>query len=587
VARGEVHVQSAQRGLVPGDGARAELGELGHLPRRPAQVPEHRRQVTERPRADVLGRLDDLQAGRDEPVRDDVDRDRVGVPAERHAEGLVERDAVACVDLLGEEGATRLEHAAHLRGVDRAEPAEHRAELSVEEGQQHVAGPGRLGAAHVDAERLEATARREERRSGLGGGGALRQGAEAREEVAVAGADVEDGATRPLHDLPGAPGVVPLAGVDRAAVVDGGVVEASGEQRRGGRRRRRNGASPFDVVLERRVRRRGWGDRDVKHGGDCGAHSDERGNTDANSTGGVRAMGQPLPGQGTSPAAGPEIGAGPLRVVGLMSGTSHDAVDAAACDLRLDDDALMLTPLGHLSEPYPAALRDELVAALPPAPATAEALCRLDTGVGKAFAAVAARAVDELCGGRADLVVSHGQTLFHWVADGAARGTLQIGEPAWVAEATGLPVVSGLRTRDVAAGGQGAPLVGLFDALWLAGRAGTVVALNLGGIANVTVPRADGAPLAFDTGPACALLDAATRHVTGGRRAYDADGELAARGRVRPDLLARLLDEPYYARPAPKTTGKELFHLAYLLDRVGPVEIPAEDLLATLVALTG
>ncbi|MFE7504857.1 anhydro-N-acetylmuramic acid kinase [Promicromonospora sp. NPDC057488] len=300
-------------------------------------------------------------------------------------------------------------------------------------------------------------------------------------------------------------------------------------------------------------------------------------------------MAEPIPGTTLSPANTRS----PLRVVGLMSGTSHDGVDAAACDLRLAGDTLLLTPLGHLSLPYPAGLRAELVAALPPASTTAEALCRLDTGVGQTFADVAARAVDELCDGRADLVVSHGQTLFHWVSGGDAgaagrvRGTLQIGEPAWIAEATGLPVVSGLRTRDVAAGGQGAPLVGLFDALWLAGRPGTAVALNLGGIANVTVlPTADVAPVAFDTGPACALLDAATRHVTGGRLAFDADGALAARGEVHPDLLARLLDEPYYMRPAPKTTGKELFHLSYLLDRVGPTPPTAEDLLATLVALT-
>lgn len=279
-----------------------------------------------------------------------------------------------------------------------------------------------------------------------------------------------------------------------------------------------------------------------------------------------------------------------------MSGTSHDGVDAAACDLRLAGDTLMLTPLGHLSAPYPAGLRSELVAALPPAATTAEAFCRLDTGIGQSFADVASRAVAEICGGRADLVVSHGQTLFHWVSDGdaasgagvrgAVRGTLQIGEPAWIAETTGLPVVSGLRTRDVAAGGQGAPLVGLFDALWLGGRPGAV-ALNLGGIANVTVlPTTGGAPVVFDTGPACALLDAATRHVTDDRLAFDADGALAARGRVLPGLLARLLDEPYYARPAPKTTGKELFHLSYLLDRVGPTPPMAEDLLATLVALT-
>ncbi|MFJ3402786.1 anhydro-N-acetylmuramic acid kinase [Promicromonospora sp. NPDC090134] len=274
-----------------------------------------------------------------------------------------------------------------------------------------------------------------------------------------------------------------------------------------------------------------------------------------------------------------------LRVVGLMSGTSHDGVDGAACDLRLAGDTLTLTPLGHLSTPYPAALRSGLVATLPPAATTAEAVCRLDTGVGQAFADVATRAVAELCGGRADLVVSHGQTLFHWApAGGGVQGTLQIGEPAWIAEATGLPVVSGLRTRDVAAGGQGAPLVGLFDALWLAGRPGAV-ALNLGGIANVTV-LSGATPVAFDTGPACALLDAATRHVTGGRLTYDADGALAARGRVLPRLLERLLDEPYYARPAPKSTGKELFHLSYLLDRLGPTEPTAEDLFATLVALT-
>lgn len=293
-------------------------------------------------------------------------------------------------------------------------------------------------------------------------------------------------------------------------------------------------------------------------------------------------MGKPIRRNQPSPA---DISA-PLRVVGLMSGTSHDAVDAVACDLRLADDTLMVTLLGQLSVPSPPALRSALVAALPPARTTLGTVCRLDTGIGQAFADVAVRAVAGLCAGRADLVVSHGQTVFHWVEDGGVRGTLQIGEPAWIAEATGLPVVSGLRTRDVTAGGQGAPLVGLFDVLWLAGRPGTAVALNLGGIANVTVLREGTSPLAFDTGPACALLDAATLHVTGGRHAFDADGGLAARGRVLPGLLERLLDEPYYARAAPKSTGKELFHLDYLLDRLDSDQPTAEDLLATLVALS-
>lgn len=283
-----------------------------------------------------------------------------------------------------------------------------------------------------------------------------------------------------------------------------------------------------------------------------------------------------------------------LRVVGLMSGTSYDAVDAAAADLALDGDTLVLTPLGMISTAYGDDLRAALARALPPAGTDLAAVCRLDTRIGQAFAAAAVRADRELCGGRADLIASHGQTVYHWAEAGRVHGTLQIGEPAWIAEATGRPVVSGFRTRDVAAGGQGAPLVGIVDLMWLRGRPGVPVALNLGGIANVTVVL-DGAgaePLAFDTGPANALIDAAVRELAGpdpaGReRRMDVDGALAARGTVHPPLLHRLLEEPYYALPAPKTTGKELFHLPYLraaLDGLGPLS--AEDVLATLTRLT-
>ncbi|MFR9676026.1 anhydro-N-acetylmuramic acid kinase [Streptomyces sp. TR02-1] len=273
------------------------------------------------------------------------------------------------------------------------------------------------------------------------------------------------------------------------------------------------------------------------------------------------------------------------RVIGLMSGTSHDGIDAAAADLHQDGDTLVLHPLGMLTEPYDAALRDELAAALPPSATSLHQVCRLDTGIGRAFARAACRANEELCDARADLAVSHGQTVYHWVDDGRVLGTLQLGEPAWIAEESGLPVVSGLRTRDVAAGGQGAPLVGLFDALWLASRPGRPVALNLGGIANLTVVDGD-APLAFDTGPANALLDAAVADATHGRLRYDADGALAARGRVDDELLRTLLNDPYYARPAPKTTGKELFHLGHLRAALAGREPALEDLAATLTALT-
>ncbi|MFF4448501.1 anhydro-N-acetylmuramic acid kinase [Streptomyces sp. NPDC001502] len=286
-----------------------------------------------------------------------------------------------------------------------------------------------------------------------------------------------------------------------------------------------------------------------------------------------------------------------MRVVGLMSGTSYDAIDAAAADLSLDGDTLVLTPLGMVSTVYDDDLRADLAGALPPAGADLATVCRLDTRIGRAFAAAAVRADEELCGGRADLVASHGQTVFHWAEDGRVHGTLQIGEAAWIAEATGRPVVSGFRTRDVAAGGQGAPLVSIVDVMWLRGRPGVPVALNLGGIGNVTVvpggaEGTGGEPLAFDTGPANALIDAAVRALAGrdaSGEAYtmDTGGALAARGAVHPPLLRRLLDDPYYARPAPKTTGKELFHLPYLRAALGPCgPLPAEDVVATLTRLT-
>ncbi|MFC7622154.1 anhydro-N-acetylmuramic acid kinase [Microlunatus sp. GCM10028923] len=274
----------------------------------------------------------------------------------------------------------------------------------------------------------------------------------------------------------------------------------------------------------------------------------------------------------------------PLRVIGMMSGTSFDAVDAAAVELEFEGDAITLRPLGLVSWPYPDALRTALAEALPPRPIGADLICRLDTEIGQSFADVAAQAVEELCDGRADLVASHGQTVYHWVEDGAARGTLQLGQPAWIAERTGLPVVADFRARDIAAGGQGAPLVGLLDVLWLRSRPGNPVALNLGGIANITVDLGTDRPLAYDTGPANALLDAAVREVTG--EPYDQDGARAARGRVLPDALDRLLAEPYYRRLPPKSTGKELFHLGHL-DGVLPLaEDSLDDALATLTELT-
>ncbi len=274
-------------------------------------------------------------------------------------------------------------------------------------------------------------------------------------------------------------------------------------------------------------------------------------------------------------------------VVGLMSGTSYDAVDAAAAEIRLVDDVLELTPRGMLSTPYPQGLRDKLAAALPPNTTTAARICELDTELGRLFASAAAEAIERLCGGAADLVVSHGQTMFHWVEGSEVRGSLQLGQPAWIAERTGLPVVSDLRARDIAAGGQGAPLVGLFDVLLLHGRPGRPAALNLGGIANSTVVSPGAAPLAFDIGPGNALIDAAAQHGTDGNQYCDRDGAMAGAGQVLPVLLDRLLGEPYYSKPWPKTTGKELFNLPYLLAALEGLVVDSwNDVVTTVTFVT-
>ncbi|MFF0876657.1 anhydro-N-acetylmuramic acid kinase [Micromonospora aurantiaca (nom. illeg.)] len=274
-----------------------------------------------------------------------------------------------------------------------------------------------------------------------------------------------------------------------------------------------------------------------------------------------------------------------MRIVGLMSGTSYDGVDVVAAEFTADGDTLRLRPLGHRELAYPDDLRAEIGALLPPAATTIEAVCRLDNRLGEVFAEAAAAGV-ELAGGTADAVVSPGQTVFHWVEDGRVRGTLQLGAPARVAARVGVPVLHDLRSADVAAGGQGAPLVPAFDALLLDPEAGARAALNLGGIANLTVV-APGAPvLGYDVGPANALLDAAARRFLD--RPCDVDGARAAAGRVHAALLARLLAEPYYAAPPPKSTGKELFHGGYLDAALAALGEPvaSDDVLATLTELT-
>ncbi|MBW1640132.1 anhydro-N-acetylmuramic acid kinase [Microbacterium resistens] len=275
-----------------------------------------------------------------------------------------------------------------------------------------------------------------------------------------------------------------------------------------------------------------------------------------------------------------------MRVLGLQSGTSHDGIDAAVVAFERDGTLLRGRVLHTTEIPYDPVLRRRLIAALPPNPTTLAEIAELDTLIGQAFAEVAAAAAQAV--GGVDAVCSHGQTVYHWVEGNAARGTLQVGQPAWIAERLGVPVVSDVRIRDITAGGNGAPLVPFLDDLLLRGRIRPAAALNLGGIANVTIVGGEGDVRGYDIGPANALIDAVIVAEGLNDRGYDEDGRIAAAGHVDEQLLEALLADPYYGLPAPKSTGKEHFHLDYVRQHLAAQErlIPVADVVRTLTELT-
>lgn len=258
-----------------------------------------------------------------------------------------------------------------------------------------------------------------------------------------------------------------------------------------------------------------------------------------------------------------------IRALGLMSGTSADGVSAAL--VRIGDRRVEL--MVFRTVPYPRALRERVRAA---ALARAPELSALHADLGRFFARAARRV---LAGRRADVIGSHGQTVWHE----PGRHTLQLGEPSFIAEETGIPTVADFRPADVAAGGQGAPLVPYFDWFVFGGR--PVALLNIGGIANFTfVGRTLGETIGFDTGPGNALLDEAMRRAFG--REYDAGGRVAASGRIDLRMLGRL-DHPYFRKPPPKSTGRELFGPAFLEERLGrELRRRPADVVATLTFFT-
>jgi len=273
--------------------------------------------------------------------------------------------------------------------------------------------------------------------------------------------------------------------------------------------------------------------------------------------------------------------------IGLISGTSMDGVDAALVSFEADTFFVHATTTTQ----YPAALRAQLIAAIAPdARLTLHEFGSLHVAIGQIFAQAAREIMDTADGKRTEIIAvgSHGQTLRH-SPDSAPPYTIQLGDPATITQACGVATVADFRSLDIAAGGQGAPLVPPFHEAYFRTDNSNTVVLNIGGIANVTLLPGDRAlPLrGFDTGPGNCLLDewiALHR-----QQAFDNNGDWAQTGNIAPALLDALMADPYISRVPPKSSGREYFNLAWLqavLEKAGAHGLQPEDVQATLLAYT-
>ena len=274
-------------------------------------------------------------------------------------------------------------------------------------------------------------------------------------------------------------------------------------------------------------------------------------------------------------------------LIGLMSGTSLDGISAAVVRFR-GYDPVGFELLAFVSTSYSKADRDRLARAL--TGTTAAEYCKINFDLGDWLANAALQALNESGIPRSDIsaIASHGQTIWHE----AGHSTWQTGEPAVIAERTGIPVISDFRVRDMAAGGQGAPLVPIADALLFSSKKEWRALQNIGGIGNVTVvpPGGDVTGVrAFDTGPGVAVIDGVTRALRPDLP-YDVDGKLAKAGKANDKVVSELLKHPYFTAPPPKSTGRELFSTSYIQDLIARCrqdgKCSDEDLIATAVELT-
>jgi anhydro-N-acetylmuramic acid kinase len=284
-----------------------------------------------------------------------------------------------------------------------------------------------------------------------------------------------------------------------------------------------------------------------------------------------------------------------------MSGTSVDGIDVALVRVApsIKENAAHARLENFVTLPYPAAVRAEVLRIAEGARVSPGEISQLNFRLGRIFADAALRACQKFRVGarRLSVIGSHGQTIFHqgrasrFLGENVAS-TLQIGEPAVIAATTGVTTVGDFRPADMAVGGQGAPLVPLVDyLLYRDPRRGRAV-LNIGGIANVSIIPKGASPnsvMAFDTGPGNMVIDALVHQFTSGRRSYDAEAQMAARGDLLPGLLEALLAEPYFRQAPPKSAGREQYGKPYvekILAWGSRHRVPPEDLVRTATVLT-
>lgn len=282
------------------------------------------------------------------------------------------------------------------------------------------------------------------------------------------------------------------------------------------------------------------------------------------------------------------------HVLGLMSGTSGDGVDAACVTLTGSGPAMRVRFRGHVHRPFPPLLRRRLLAAMAPSATRTEEVARLHADLGDVFARTAVEAIRRMPPSRRPALIGlAGQTVCHLPGDRRGRTvTLQLGEAARVAAATGLTTVADFRQSDVAAGGEGAPLVPWTDWVLFHDARISRAVQNIGGIANVTWLPAGGTQddvVAFDTGPGNMIIDRLVAEATRGRERFDRDGRRAAGGRVLESVLRAWLAHPYFRRRPPRTTGRETFGATFVdraLARLRRASGSTDDWIATATALT-